>query len=175
MRILDLVFKAVETTENLMARARKTPRRKLAKVPEPPPSPDPFVARPAATTAPEPPLGDPERPAQVYGKRGCMWSGRVVRLIQDRGVEHQFVDLEQGENVLIEPRLVRETKQDGAPWVFLRGEFVGGYNALSEIDRLGQLELRTMTSEERERAEQGRTRIVIPKRGPEGAPPGERS
>ena len=174
MRILDLVFKAVDTTEELIARATKKNRRKLTVIPEPPPAPDPFVTKAPPAVATEKPLGDPERPAQVYGKRSCMWSGRVVRLLTDRGIEHDFVNLEDEAQILLEPRLIRETKQDGAPWVYLRGEFIGGFNAISEIDRLGQLELSTMTAEEREKAEKGRTKIAIPKRGPEVTPPGER-
>jgi glutaredoxin len=174
MRFLDLVFKAVETTENLMARTRKTPRRKLAVVPTPPAAPDPFVARPAPAVEAEQPLGDPAHPAQIYGRRGDPWSGRVVRLLQDRNIEHQFADLDAPENVLLEAKLVRETKQNDAPWVYLRGEFLGGYNAVNELDRLGQLELRTMTAEEREKEQRGRTRIEVPKRGPEQAPSGDR-
>jgi glutaredoxin len=173
MRFVDLVLKAVDTTEDLIARATNKQRRKLTVVPEPPQVPDPFVVTAPAVSS-DKPLGDPELPAQVYGKRGDMWSGRVVRLLQDRNVEHEFVNLEDESQMLFEPRLIRETKQDGAPWVYLRGEFVGGYNAISEIDRLGQLELRTMTAEQREQAQKGRTRIEIPKRTPETAPPGER-
>ena len=35
------------------------------------------------------------------------------------------------------------------PYVYLRGEFVGGYNALDEIERLGQLDQRLLPREER--------------------------
>jgi glutaredoxin len=174
MRFLDLVFKAVETTEQLVDRARGTKRRKLAVVPEPPGAPDPFVARAAPAVEAEKPLGDPAQPAQVFGRRGDPWSGRVVRVLQDRNVEHQFVDLDAPENIVLETKLVRETKQNDAPWVYLRGEFLGGFNAVNEIDRLGQLELRCMTPEEREKEQRGRTRIEVPKRGPEQTPSGER-
>ena len=174
MRILDVVFKAVERAEELADRARGVKRRKLGVVPEPPPVPDPFVARPAVTAAPEPPIADPARPAQVYGKRGCMWTARTVRRLQDRDVEYEFIDLEDPAKLGLEPRLIRETKQPEGPYVFLRGEFIGGYNGLDEIDRLGQLELRTMTAEERARAEEGRIKIAIPQRPPETRPPGEK-
>lgn len=174
MGILDLVFKAVETTEGLVARVRKTQRRRLAVTPEPPPVPDPFVARAAPAAEAEKPLGDPGQPAQIYGRRSDPWSGRVVRVLTDRNLEHQFIDLDAPENVVLETKLVRDTKQNDAPWVYLRGEFIGGFNAVNEIDRLGQLEVRTMTAEEREKAQRGRTKIEVPTRGPEHTPSGER-
>jgi hypothetical protein len=37
------------------------------------------------------------------------------------------------------------------PFVYLRGQFIGGFNALAEIERLGQLEYALMTPEEREK------------------------
>jgi glutaredoxin 3 len=96
---------------------------------------DRVAGRPA-----EPPLGDPEIPAQVYGKRSCPWSGRAVKLLEDRDIEHRFVDLDDSENETLANRLLAETRQNTVPYVFVRGEFIGGYNALSERDRLGQLE-----------------------------------
>ena len=42
-----------------------------------------------------------------------------------------------------------ETKQATVPFVYLRGQFIGGFNALSEVERLGQLELALMTKDER--------------------------
>lgn len=45
-----------------------------------------------------------------------------------------------------------ETKQHTVPYVYLRGQFVGGFNALSEIERLGQLEVALMSAEERKAA-----------------------
>ncbi len=43
---------------------------------------------------------------------------------------------------MFEGRLIPETKQNTQPWMFLRGEFIGGFNALDEVYRLGQLESR---------------------------------
>ena len=36
--------------------------------------------------------------------------------------------------------------------MYLRGQFIGGFNALSEVERLGQLEVAMMTPEERKAA-----------------------
>ena len=38
------------------------------------------------------------------------------------------------------------------PYVYLRGQFIGGFNALAEVERLGQLEVALMTKEERANA-----------------------
>jgi glutaredoxin len=90
-------------------------------------------------------VGDAARPAQVFGRNSCLWSGRATRLLDDRGVEHDYTDLDDPANQALHVQLVRETKQHESPYVFVRGEFVGGYDALSELDRLGQLAERVAT------------------------------
>lgn len=114
------------------------------------------VSRPAAPprAAVKPPplgLGDPERAAQVFGRESCPWSGRVRALLEAARVEHTYFDLDAygGESVLRELKL--ETKQDTVPYVFLRGRFIGGYNALDEVQRLGQLEYLVLSEAERVR------------------------
>lgn len=113
------------------------------------------VAAAAATTAPkktEGALGDPTVKAQIYGKRSCPWSGRAITLLERHKVDFDFVDLDEPEHEPKSTRLVLETKQNTVPYIYLRGYFIGGFNALSEIDRLGQLEVALMTAEERKTA-----------------------
>jgi glutaredoxin len=106
------------------------------------------VPRPAAV-APPTGLGDASRPVQVFGRKSCPWSGRVLALLESNRVEHSYFDLDAygGESVLRELKL--ETKQDTVPYVYMRGRFIGGYNALDEIYRLGQLEYLTLPESER--------------------------
>jgi glutaredoxin 3 len=118
------------------------------------------AARPPAL----PPLGDGSRPAEVYGGRSCPWTGRAVNLLQQRDIEHDHIDLDDPELAPLRARLIEQTRQNTVPYVFVRGEFVGGYNALSELDRLGQLELRSLSDDERAARPRGRTRIVIAER-----------
>ncbi len=118
-----------------------------AKVPQAP------VPRAPSAVAKPPPagLGDPARPAQVFGRESCPWSGRVVALLESNRVQHSYFDLDAygGESVLRELKL--ETKQETVPYVFVRGRFIGGYNALDELQRLGQLEYLILSEAERAR------------------------
>jgi len=94
-------------------------------------------------------LGNPEIKAQVYGKNSCAWTGRAMTVLEKHKVDYDFVDLEQPENEHFTLGLSTETKQQTVPYIYLRGVFVGGYNALAEIERLGQLEVAMMSKEER--------------------------
>jgi glutaredoxin len=117
------------------------------------------VAR-AAVAAPTPTvvktgervLGNPEIKAQVYGKKSCPWSGRAISLFERHKVDFDFVDLEEPEYEILGVRLANETHQHTVPYVYLRGQFIGGFNALSEVERLGQLEYSLMSADERKNA-----------------------
>ncbi len=122
----------------------------------PAPSPAPAAAPSAASAAPVEArptgFGDPSIKAQVYGKRSCPWTGRAMSLLERRKVDFDFVDLEEPEHEAKQVKLTQETRQNTVPYVYLRGKFVGGFNALSEIERLGQLEVALMSKEELARA-----------------------
>jgi glutaredoxin len=113
------------------------------------------VAATAATTVvkkQDTGFGDPTVKAQVFGKKSCPWSGRAITLLERHKVDFDFVDLEEPEHEAKLTGLVLETKQNTVPYIYLRGAFVGGFNALSEVERLGQLEVLLMTAEERKNA-----------------------
>jgi glutaredoxin len=93
-------------------------------------------------------LGDPSIKAQIYGKKSCAWTGRAITLLERHKVDFDFVDLEEPEHEAKLAPLALETKQNTVPYVYLRGKFIGGFNALSEIDRLGQLDAALMSKEE---------------------------
>lgn len=97
-------------------------------------------------------FGDPSIKAQIYGKKSCPWSGRAITLLERHKVDFDFIDLEEPEHEAKATGLALETKQNTVPYVYLRGTFIGGFNALSEIERLGQLEVALMTAEERANA-----------------------
>ncbi len=94
-------------------------------------------------------LGNPGIKAQIYGKNSCPWTGRAMTVLEKHKVDYDFVDLEQPEHEALHLRLSAETKQQTVPYVYLRGQFIGGYNALAEVERLGQLEVALLSTDER--------------------------
>ena len=109
-------------------------------------------------------MGDPGIKAQIFGRRSCPWSGRAVTLFESSKVDYDFVDLDDPEFEQLENKLIEETKHNTVPWIYLRGEFVGGFHALDEIARLGQLELRLMTPAERAAANPMAGKVQIAQR-----------
>ncbi|HEX2690599.1 MAG TPA: glutaredoxin [Kofleriaceae bacterium] len=93
-------------------------------------------------------LGDPAIKAQIYGKKSDPWTGRAITLLERRKIDFDLIDLEEPEHEAKVTLLMVETKQNTTPYVYLRGKFIGGFNALSEIERLGQLEVALMSAEE---------------------------
>jgi glutaredoxin len=85
-------------------------------------------------------------------------------LFEKNKVDYDFVDLDDPDFESLELKLIEETKQNTVPWIYLRGEFVGGFHALNEIERLGQLELRLMTKAERELANPAAAKVQIAQR-----------
>ncbi len=109
-------------------------------------------------------FGDPEIKAQIYGKKSCPWTGRAITVLERNKVDFDFVDLDEPEHEGKLVPLSNETKQHTVPFVYLRGQFSGGFNALAEIERLGQLELALMTAEERAKApEHVRNVVIVPR------------
>ncbi len=135
--------------------------------------PLPPVERTATTEKPERPIGKPLLAAQVFGRGTDPWTLRALQLFEERGIECELVDLEAEGGESFEVRLVRETHHPSSPFIYLRGDYVGGFNALNELDRLGQLDELVKTPEERAAAG-GRRRIVVPKRSGDDLAPGER-
>ena len=124
-----------------------------APIPGPPPASSPNPPAPAAPVEAGPKgFGNPSIKAQIFGKRSCPWTGRAISLLERHKVDFDFVDLEEPEHEAKQVKLTQETRQNTVPYVYLRGKFVGGFNALSEIDRLGQLEVALMSKDELTRA-----------------------
>lgn len=109
------------------------------------------VAATAETTKKVAPagFGDDSIKAQIFGKKSCPWSGRAITLLERHKVDFDWVDLEEPEHEAKLPKLQSETRQNTVPFVYLRGQFIGGFNALSEVERLGQLEVALMSAAER--------------------------
>lgn len=109
-------------------------------------------------------LGDPDVAAQVYGRKSCPWTGRAITLLNDGKVDFDFIELDDSENTHFEGKLVAETTRDTVPYIYLRGEFVGGYNELNEVVRLGELSYRILGAADRKAADATRKKVEIAKR-----------
>jgi glutaredoxin len=119
-------------------------------------------------------FGDPGIKAQIFGKKSCPWTGRAITLLERHKVDYDYVDLEEPEHEAKLTVLAVETKQHTVPFVYLRGQFVGGFNALSEVERLGQLEVALMTAAERAAAPpHQRTVVITPRPNTDEIAPGE--
>jgi glutaredoxin len=155
VRASGKVAEALSRADVLGGKVRDRVAEKLDALKKPPLPP--LVPSSGSSGAPQPlerpqsGLGDPDRAAQVFGRASCPWSGRVVALLESAGVKYAYFDLDSygSDSVLRELKL--ETKQDTVPYVYIRGHFIGGYNALDEIQRLGQLDYLTLSKADRAR------------------------
>jgi len=96
--------------------------------------------------------GNAELKAQIYGKKSCPWTGRAITLLERHKLDYDYIDLEEPEHESKLAPLQNETHQHTQPFIYLRGQFIGGFNALAEIERLGQLEFALMSKDERANA-----------------------
>src|SRR5205807_9274611 len=90
-------------------------------------------AAPAAAVA-------PPSSAQIFGSDADQWTGRCKILFEQRGVAFEFVDVDDPRQAGVRERLAGQTRRSVLPYVFVRGQFIGGWNELDELDRLGKLD-----------------------------------
>ena len=139
-RIAKLFGREYTSQAEVAARAKRTEAKKAAAAA---PTPAPKSAGDGSA------LGNASITAQIYGKKSDPWTGRAITVLERNKVDFDNIDLEEPEHEPKLLRLINETKQHTVPYVFLRGQFIGGFNALAEIERLGQLEYALMSADER--------------------------
>ena len=77
-------------------------------------------------------------PVTVYTTRTCTYCTAAKRLLHERGVPFEEVDLTQ--DAALRMRLSEEN--DGyrtVPMIFVEGRFIGGFRELTALDRRGGL------------------------------------
>ncbi|MCX5741498.1 MAG: hypothetical protein NT062_03255 [Proteobacteria bacterium] len=151
-RLAKLMGKSFESKHEQVAKATQAEQQR-AKVAAPTPA---TKADPAKVG-----FGDPAIKAQIFGKKSCPWSGRAITILERNKVDFDWVDLEEPEHESKLLHLGLETKQNTVPYVYLRGHFIGGFNALAEVERLGQLEVAMMSAAERDAAPAHVKQVVI--------------
>jgi len=138
-RLAKLFGRAYESRDEAAEKAKAAEQQRAA------------VAAP--TPAPKKPVsagfGDPSLKAQIFGKKSCPWTGRAITLLERHKLDYDYIDLEEPEHEAKATPLANETHQHTVPYIYLRGQFIGGFNALAEVERLGQLEYALMTPDER--------------------------
>lgn len=63
-----------------------------------------------------------------------------MALLKSAGIDYSYVDLSAYGMDSIRKQLEAETRHYTVPYIYIRGRFIGGFNALDELQRLGQLE-----------------------------------
>ena len=144
-RVAKLLGKSYVSRAETEAKAVKAEQKRAAVA-----APTPLSAKEAA--AKQAGFGNPELKAQIFGKKSCPWTGRSITLLEKHKLDYDYLDLEEPEHEAKLVPLINETKQHTVPFIYLRGQFIGGFNALAEIERLGQLEIALMSKEERANA-----------------------
>lgn len=154
-RLAKLGGVRVESAEESEDRARESAHAEAAAAAPPPTSSE--ILQSEAKKG----LGDNEIAAQVYGRKSCPWTGRAITLLNEGKVDFDLIELDDSENGHFEGKLVAETKRDTVPYIYLRGEFVGGFNELNEVVRLGELSYRTLSADDRKAADATRKPVEI--------------
>jgi len=149
IRVVDGVL---DRADRFADRFRKAPRKRLDFVPQPLVPVDPFgaAARPihaegeiAGPTTGEPaPLGDAGLVAQIYGRRTCDVTGRAVQLLREKSLTPRMIDMDDPDRRDLENRLIRETKRYQTPYVYLRGEYIGGFDELAELAKTKEFDVK---------------------------------
>jgi len=143
---IDVVDRALVAADRALDIVRKTPRRRLDVVPTPKVPEDLFGPKPSPAAATVPagevaaPLGDPGLLVQIYGRRTCDPSGRVVKLLSGKSIPARLIDMDDENHRDLEARLIKETRSYATPYVFVRGAYLGGFERVVELDRSGALD-----------------------------------
>jgi glutaredoxin 3 len=73
----------------------------------------------------------------IYGRKLCSYCVMAKDLLAAQGVEYDYVEL--GENHDLYQKLVKNTGQRTVPYVYINGEFLGGYQDLRNLADSGKL------------------------------------
>lgn len=73
----------------------------------------------------------------IYSKDGCQYCILAKKLLHDKGIPYEVVELTSNRDVFI--KLANQTGQNTVPYVFINGEFIGGYSDLLNLNETGKL------------------------------------
>jgi glutaredoxin 3 len=70
--------------------------------------------------------------AKIYGTPRCSWCDRVARILEDREVTVEKIDVSGRKDLIKEMQKAAEEKVTTVPQVIIDGKYVGGY---TEVER----------------------------------------
>jgi glutaredoxin 3 len=73
----------------------------------------------------------------LYFKSGCIYCDKAKALLKSRRIPYEAVELTNNKDLII--KLIGQTGQNTVPYVFVNGEFIGGYKDLRDLDEAGKL------------------------------------
>lgn len=78
-------------------------------------------------------------PVTLYTKTYCGYSKRAKALLSEKGVDYDDIDVTEDEARFAE----MQERAGGAttvPQIFIRGQHIGGFSELAELDERGELD-----------------------------------
>ena len=76
---------------------------------------------------------------EIYTKFGCPYCGRARKLLADKGVDYEEIDI--GMNGARRQEMMgRANGRHTVPQIFIGGRHVGGSDDLAELEREGRLD-----------------------------------
>jgi len=70
--------------------------------------------------------------AKIYGTPRCSWCDRVARILEDREVTVEKIDVSESKDLIKEMQKAAEEKVTTVPQVIIDGKYIGGY---TEVER----------------------------------------
>tara|TARA_Y100000296_G_scaffold53978_1_gene61832 strand:- start:145 stop:378 length:234 start_codon:yes stop_codon:yes gene_type:complete len=70
--------------------------------------------------------------AKIYGTPRCSWCVRVAKILEDRKVTVEKIDVSESKDLIKEMQKAAEEKVTTVPQVIIDGKYIGGY---TEVER----------------------------------------
>lgn len=77
--------------------------------------------------------------AELYTWSNCPFCIRAKKLLEAKGISYTDHNIDNNDEKKNE--LYQQTNQKTVPFIFINGEFIGGYTELKELDDAGKLDL----------------------------------
>lgn len=76
----------------------------------------------------------------VYSADWCPYCTRAKKLLQSKNIEFEEINVDEKPGLREE--IVQKTGQKTIPQIFIKGEFIGGFTELAQLDDSGELDKR---------------------------------